>query len=319
MPTAFITHSDYIKHDTGLYHPECPARLQAITDRITTTKRDYPDSPLNNLLHLTPQSADKAWIKAVHDPDYVDAVPRWCQAGYSDLPTGDTSICPASYDVALLAAGACTLGIDTVMGGQADLAFCAVRPPGHHAEYDRGMGFCLFNNIAVAARYAQHKYGLNRILIIDWDVHHGNGTQHIFERDSSVYYISIHQSPHYPFTGRMDETGMGDGKGTTLNIPVSSGTGNEVYLAAFNDKVATAVNEFQPNLILISAGFDAHRDDPLSGTLVTEEGFGEMTRLVKAFARTHCDGRMVSVLEGGYDLMALAGCVECHLLELLKE
>lgn len=319
MPTAFITHNDYMTHDTGPFHPERAARLQAIMGRLVDVQTGDQTSPLNRLISINPQPAEVSRITAVHAPAYVEAVPHWCNMGYSNLPTGDTAICPVSYDVALRAAGACLSGVDAVMEGRITNAFCAVRPPGHHAEYDLGMGFCVFNNVAIAARYAQQRYGVERILIIDWDVHHGNGTQHIFEADPTVFYVSIHQSPHYPFTGMASETGEGKGEGYTLNIPMRAETGDAEYLVAFNEQVIPAARAFRPELILISAGFDAHRDDPLSGTLVTEEGFAQMTQMLRDLARVSCDGRLVSVLEGGYDIAGLARCVEEHLLVLTEE
>lgn len=319
MATAFITHSEYMTHDTGPYHPERPARLRAILDRLAEIRAGDPASPLNSLLSLTPQSAGLEWITSVHASAYVEAVSDWCRTGYTELPVGDTAISEMSYEVALLAAGGCLTGVDAVMDQRTSNAFCAVRPPGHHAEYDRGMGFCLFNNVAIATRYAQRRYGLDRVLIIDWDVHHGNGTQHLFDNDPTVFYISIHQSPHYPYTGLVGETGVGKGEGFTLNIPVRAGAGDEVYLPAFKEQIIPAVRKFNPAFILISAGFDAHRDDPLSDTMVTDEGFEEMIRMVRDLARQCCNGRLVSVLEGGYDIAALVRCIERHLLVLTEE
>ena len=318
MPTYLITHHDYLSHDTGLHHPERPERLRSILSRLAEVASDETASPLNQMIPITPSPADVASITTVHDPDYVKAVAGWCQAGISQLPTGDTTICPVSYDVALMAAGGVMAGVDSVMAERNANAFCVIRPPGHHAGYDRGMGFCIFNSVAVGARYAQSRYGAERVLIIDWDVHHGNGTQHIFEADPSIYYISIHQYPLYPYTGLSWETGKGEGEGYTLNCPVSDGAGNDTFLTAFNEQILPAGRAFRPELIMVSAGFDAHAEDPLAGTLVTEEGFAKMTEMVMDLADTCCDGRLVSVLEGGYDLSALARSVESHLLALTK-
>jgi acetoin utilization deacetylase AcuC-like enzyme len=195
-------------------------------------------------------------------------------------------------------------------------AFCAVRPPGHHAESGRGMGFCLFNNVAIAARYLQQHHGLSKIAIVDWDVHHGNGTQEIFYKDSTVFYVSTHQSPLYPGTGAERETGKGAGDGYTLNCPMPGGRDDDDYVAVFEKTIIPALRAFSPEFFLVSAGFDAHRDDPLAGMRVTEEGFGAMTQMVRALASTCCQGRIVSCLEGGYHLGALARSVEAHLLAL---
>jgi len=240
-----------------------------------------------------------------------------CRIGETVLDSGDTHVSRDSYAAALLAAGGGLAGVDFAMRGDNHRAFCAVRPPGHHAEHDHAMGFCLFNNIAIGARYAQEHHGLTRVAIVDWDVHHGNGTQAAFYDDPSVLYVSIHQYPYYPGTGGKNERGAGKGTGTTLNIPLNAGSGDEVYLDAMREIIVPALVDFSPELIMISAGFDAHRDDPLAGMNVTEKGFGEMTRLILE-ASESARGRIVSVLEGGYDLKALGRSVESHLRELMK-
>jgi acetoin utilization deacetylase AcuC-like enzyme len=211
----------------------------------------------------------------------------------------------------MLAAGGVMAGIDAVLEKRVDAAFCAVRPPGHHAERDRAMGFCLFNNVAIGARYAQRKHSLEKIAILDWDVHHGNGTQHMFEDDPTVFYISLHQYPFYPGTGARGERGVGEGTGFTLNIPLPAGTGEDRYLRAFDEEIVPALTDYKPDLLLISAGFDAHKDDPLGGMLLTEESFAKFTTLLQDIAP------VVSVLEGGYNLEALARSVEAHLGVLL--
>ena len=312
MPTALITHPDFLLHDTGPFHPERPERVTAILSRLGVAGDEPATAPPDGLRCLAPLVADETRIKAVHDARYFDAVAGWCARGYRNMPTGDTTLCPASEAVARLAAGAGIRAVDAVTSGEADRVFCIVRPPGHHAESDRGMGFCIYNNAAVAARYAQSRYGAERVAILDWDVHHGNGTQEIFEHDPSVYYLSIHQSPLYPFTGAAGERGTGAGEGYTLNVPVSGGSGDEVFLDVLSRRIIPAMKDFQPDLFILSAGFDAHVDDPLSGTLVTDAGFQTMTRLVLDFAEDTCGGRMVSMLEGGYDLEALGRCVADH-------
>ncbi len=314
MSTALITHPDFLLHDTGSFHPERPERMTSILSRLDMDGHGLEDATAGGWRRLAPSAADESQIKAVHDAAYFDAVAGWCEKGYKNLPTGDTTICPASEVVARLAAGAGARAVDAVLSREVDNVFCAIRPPGHHAESDRGMGFCIYNNAAVAARHAQSRHGAERVAILDWDVHHGNGTQEIFEDDPSVYYFSIHQSPLYPFTGMEWERGTGGGEGYTLNVPVSAGSGDEVFIDALGQRIVPAMREFQPDLFILSAGFDAHLDDPLSGTLVTDEGFRTMSRIVLDFAEDVCGGRMVSMLEGGYDLEALGRCVADHVI-----
>ena len=312
MSTALITHPDFLLHETGPFHPERPGRMTAILSRLGLDG-DVPAAATPACLRcLSPSAADEASVKAVHDGAYVDAVAGWCELGYPNLPTGDTTICPASEAVARLAAGTGIRAVDAVMSGEADRVFCIARPPGHHAESDRGMGFCIYNNAAIAARYAQSRFGVERVAILDWDVHHGNGTQEIFEDDPSVYYVSVHQSPLYPFTGEEWEKGRGKGEGFTLNVPVSAGSGDEVFLDVLSRRIIPVIGEYRPDLFVLSAGFDAHMDDPLSGTLVTDAGFQAMSRILLDFVADACGGRMISMLEGGYDLEALARCVADH-------
>jgi acetoin utilization deacetylase AcuC-like enzyme len=220
--------------------------------------------------------------------------------------------------VAVAAVGGVLAAVDAVMAGEVRNAFCAVRPPGHHATRDRAMGFCLLNNVAIAARYIQQKHKLEKVLIVDWDVHHGNGTQEAFYEDASVFYFSIHQHPFYPGTGNVDERGAGAGAGSTQNVPLPAGSDDRRYLQEVRDKLVPSAQKFQPDFVLISAGFDAHENDLLGGMSVTTEGFAEMTRVVRQLAEDHCDGRLVSVLEGGYHLDSLAACVEAHLRNLLN-
>ena len=307
---GLIGHADYLKHDTGSGHPERPERLEAIHDHLRKT------SLQEDLLVLDPRYAEVSWLEKAHAPEHVANVQSRCERGISYMEDFETMICPRSFDIARLAVGATFEAVDAVMHQKADAVFCAVRPPGHHAEYDRAMGFCLFSNVVITARYIQDNYGLERVAIIDWDVHHGNGTQHILEDDPTVFYFSIHQYPHYPGTGRAEERGIGAGEGYTLNVPVHAGMGDDTYIRAFDRQLLPAMDRFKPEFVLISAGFDAHIDDPLSATRVTEAGFAEMTRRVIAIARDHAAGRLVSVLEGGYDLGALSRSVETHLRTL---
>jgi acetoin utilization deacetylase AcuC-like enzyme len=307
---AFIYDDRYLEHNTGSGHPERPERLRSIVGHLG-------NQPLwNQMRHVQPQTAAIEWVTLVHPEDYVQMIGRRCKAGERVLDSGDTHACEVSYDVALLAAGGMLAGVDEVMSGKAAASFCAVRPPGHHAETSTVMGFCLFNNVAIGARYAQKKYGIQRVAILDWDVHHGNGTQQIFYEDDSVFYISLHQYPYYPGTGAANERGKGKGEGFTLNCPMKAGSVENDYLDAFRNSILPALHTFQPELLMISAGFDAHEDDPLANILLTECSFAKMTKLVLEVASKHCNGRIVSVLEGGYNLDALARSVEAHLMKL---
>ena len=229
----------------------------------------------------------------------------------------DTSISAGSLPAAYLAAGGVLAAADAIMAGTVDHAFCAIRPPGHHAESDRAMGFCLFNNVAIAARYLQRRHGVARVLIVDWDVHHGNGTQHTFDDDPSVLFFSTHQYPHYPGTGRATERGKGKGEGLTINVPMSAGQGDEDYREIFERVLVPAADAYKPEFVLISAGFDAHRDDPLASMGLTEEGYATLTGIVAGIARRHSKSRVLSCLEGGYNLNALAASVERHVVALL--
>ena len=271
----------------------------------------------NRLVRLEPEPAARDILQLVHLAGYVDHIESACRSGPTALDP-DTIASPGSWEAALRAVGAVTLAIDRMMDGSLHAAFCAVRPPGHHALTDRAMGFCLFNNVAISARYAQRQHRLSRVLIVDWDVHHGNGTQAIFYDDPSVLYVSTHQYPFYPGTGSRQETGQGKGQGFTVNVPLPAGAGNQELVQAFQNELVPKADAFRPELVLISAGFDAHRDDPLAGLAVTEDGYAELTRIVRQIADRHSSGRIVSVLEGGYNLQALAASVKAHLEALLK-
>lgn len=313
--TALIYHPDYLLHDTGPHHPEASVRLKAIIDRLEETGLT---KELVAVRPGPPRPDLSNWISRVHRTDYLERLERFRPDAGLALIDADTVMSPDSYRVARLAVEGTLTAADEIMSGRFKRAFCALRPPGHHAESDRAMGFCLFNNVAVAARYLQQHHGLSKVFIIDWDVHHGNGTQHIFEEDPTIFYFSIHQFPLYPGTGRADEHGRGAGEGFTLNCPLPPGRGDDDYMTCFEKSLRPAVEAFRPNFILISAGFDAHRDDPLANMRVTEEGFGEMTRRIMGWADRYCDGRVLSCLEGGYNLKALARSVERHLEDYLS-
>jgi acetoin utilization deacetylase AcuC-like enzyme len=292
------------EHDTGPGHPEQIARWDAAV-------RGLGDLPVTS----TARAASIDELALCHTRAYIATAQRDVAAGRDTLSTGDTDVCPRSYHVALRASGVCLEAVDRVVRGEASNAFCIVRPPGHHATPDRGMGFCLFNNIAVAARYAQSTLGLERVAIADWDVHHGNGTQDIFYTDPSVFFFSTHQSPWYPGTGDPDETGEGKGTGATLNNPFPAGAGREEILGAFR-RFAARMDEFRPDLVMISAGFDSRLGDPLGHFRLTDADFAELTNLMLEIADKHAAGRLISVLEGGYNLSGLTSAVAAHTAEL---
>ncbi len=303
---GFVYHDDYLRHDTGIGHPECADRLKAV---VTHLKKS---GTLNSVLQVHPVPASLEWIQKVHPMSYIEMIERRCRAGETVLDSGDTHVCKDSYAVALLAAGGVLRAIDDVMEGSLRRVFCALRPPGHHAETQSVMGFCLFNNVAIGARYAQQKHGVDRVAILDWDVHHGNGTQEIFWTDPSVLYISTHQYPLWPGTGASNETGEGAGEGYTVNCPMRPGSGERDFLDAFENRIMPVLHKFRPELLLISAGFDAHVADPLANLNLTEESFGTMTQFAAEIASKYSGGRIVSILEGGYNLDALAKSVEAH-------
>ncbi len=311
LPTGLLLDPLFSKHDPGPGHPESPQRYAAITAHFREsglTDRTVP-IPL--------RSADDEDLALCHHPAYIELVRREISAGRSDLSTGDTSVCPETLEVAVAAAGSLLSAVDQVIEGRLRNAFCAVRPPGHHATANRGMGFCVFNNVALAARFARERHGLERVLIADWDVHHGNGTQDIFYEDPSVFFFSTHQWPLYPGTGAAAETGSGKGLGTTLNRPFPAGSGFEQIGEAFLKELLPRMQEFRPQLVLLSAGFDSRAGDPLGGFTLTDDDFRALTRIVLEIAADHADGKLVSVLEGGYNVKGLALAAAAHVEALL--
>ncbi len=292
-------------HDPGPHHPERPDRLRAIVAALR-------GSPVAGVRWVVPRPAPREAIERIHEPAYVDGIERL--RGRSAALDLDTTVSPGSIPAALLAAGAAIDAVTAVTAGDARCAFALVRPPGHHAEAQRAMGFCLFNNIAIAAAHARAALGCQRVLIVDWDVHHGNGTQHAFYDRSDVLYFSTHRSPFYPGTGGADEVGAGEGAGHTVNVPLGARCGDAEYAAIFDELLGPVADAYRPDLLLVSAGFDAHRDDPLGGMGVTAEGFAALCGRVRGITQRHAGDRLVLILEGGYDLGALAesvhACVE---------
>ena len=309
--TGLVYDSRYLDHDMGAGHPESPNRLRAIMERLEQS------GTAARLARIVPREAEDEWITQIHTPSYVSMLKTQAPTNGRVSLDPDTSMSPGSLSAAYLAAGGALAAVDAIMSRQVEHVFCAVRPPGHHAEAGRAMGFCLFNNVAIAARYVQKRYGLQRVLIVDWDVHHGNGTQHSFEDDASVLFFSTHQFPHYPGTGRATERGKGAGEGFTIDVPMEAGEGNEEYRAIFQKSLVPAADAFKPEFVIISAGFDAHKDDPLASMGLTEEGYADLTAIVAGIARRHAGGRILLSLEGGYHLTALAASVDRHVQALL--
>ncbi|MCH8151727.1 MAG: histone deacetylase [Planctomycetes bacterium] len=289
-----------LEHDSGAGHPERPDRLRAICEKLK-------HSPIPKVRWVEPHPAARELIERVHQPAYVDQLEAF--RGRSAALDADTTVSPGSIPAAYLAAGAAIEAVSAVGTGPVKRAFALVRPPGHHAEADRAMGFCLFNNVAVAAAHARAALGCQRILIVDWDVHHGNGTQHIFWDRQDVMLFSTHRYPFYPGTGGVDEVGTAQGAGFTVNVPLPEGVGDGEYQAIFRELLVPIADDFAPDLILVSAGFDAHRQDPLGGMAVTEDGFASLCATVCDLADRCAQGRLALVLEGGYDLTALADSV----------
>ena len=312
LATAILADPVYKEHQTGKSHPERPERMDAVLQALEH------DGAMKDALRIPVRAATEDELALCHTRPYIEIAKRDVAGGARDLSTGDTQIGPRSLDVALRAAGGVLNAVDAVVERRAANAFCVVRPPGHHATADRGMGFCLFNSVAIAARYAQKKHRIERVVIVDWDVHHGNGTQDIFYSDGSVFYFSTHQSPWYPGTGAANETGEGNGKGATLNCPFPAGAGSPEILGAFRSKLVPAMRDFKPGLVLVSAGFDSRLGDPLGQFTLSDADFSSLTTLMLEVAHQYAGGRLVSVLEGGYSLTGLATASSAHVHALRK-
>jgi len=311
-PSGLITSPLFLRHDTGPGHPERAARLVAIERRLVQS------GVAAEFERVEAQPCDTKFLALAHSERHVAEVERAIASGARVLDEGDTRVSADSFRAACAAAGGAITAVEKVLAGEWSHAFVAARPPGHHAERAGAMGFCLFNNVAIAARYAQRFLELERVAILDFDVHHGNGTQHIFEEDASVFYASIHQYPLYPGTGAASERGRGAGEGTTRNCPQSPGSGDAEWLSALESVILPEFEQFKPQLLVLSAGFDAHERDPLAQTMLSTSGYRKISELCAQFAREHCHGRIVSLLEGGYDLDALAESVEAHAVALSR-
>ena len=310
MKAALIADPVCREHDTGHGHPESARRFDAVVEALDAA------GLRGKMLALNPREVVADDLLLAHTAEYIALAEREIRGGSDQLSTGDTGVSRHSWDAALKAVGSGMAAVDAVAAGKVERAFCVVRPPGHHATAERGMGFCVCNNIALAARHAQRRHGIGRVLIVDWDVHHGNGTQDIFYEDGTVFFFSTHQSPWYPGTGSADETGAGAGKGTTLNCPLPAFSGRKEIFACFEEKLLPAVAKFRPELVLISAGFDSRMEDPLGHFLLTDEDFADLTRIVLNIAKNHAGGRVVSLLEGGYNLRGLASAATAHVAAL---
>src|ERR1043166_3903936 len=297
LRTGIVLDSRYQNHFTGRNHPERPARIGALLNLVETYQRV-------GLKRFEPRLATQQEIRLIHEPSHIDLVAPTAQQERFAFDA-DTPVSAQSYDTALLATGGLLTLLEAVMTRDIDNGFALVRPPGHHAERNRAMGFCLFNSAAIGAQYLREKFGLKRVLVMDWDIHHGNGTQHSFYDDPGVLYVSTHQYPYYPGTGAAEEAGRGPGEGYTVNLPLPAGWGDSEYQELFQGVVGPICRQFDPQFVLISAGFDAHARDPLGGLEVTEEGFAAMARVLLRVARDHAQGRCAAILEGGYDLEGL--------------
>lgn len=297
--TGIVYHPLYLEHKTGS-HPECPDRLREVISLLEKME------VLNKLVNIKPRPAQKEEIQLIHLPFYIDEVEKYIkQQGRGHLD-GDTVFSEKSYDAAVFAVGGVLQAIDEIMSEKIKNAFCLVRPPGHHAEKERAQGFCIFNNIAITAKYAQKYHNLKKVLIVDWDLHHGNGTQNAFYEDDSILFFSTHQYPHYPGTGGAKEIGRGKGDGYTINVPLIAGCGDKTYKMIFEEILVPIARQFGPDIILVSAGFDAHHKDPLGGENLSCSGYAKLAEIVKSLADELCEGKLLFTLEGGYNLKALS-------------
>ncbi|MCI0414879.1 histone deacetylase [bacterium] len=310
MSTALFFHDSFLRHDTGPFHPENPERLRAILNGLKEA------GLWEGLTHITPEPADEEEILLCHPIRHLEFI-RECSRRGSFQIDPDTHVSSHSYEAAMRAAGAAVQAVDCILSGKVRNAFAAVRPPGHHATTERAMGFCLFNNIAIAARHAVKNHGLQRVLIMDWDVHHGNGTQDIFYDDASVVYVSLHKGHHYPGTGWEEEDGEGVAQGTNINIPFTRVPGPEIYEENFRQALAR-IHNFRPEFIFISCGFDAHERDPLGNLGLKNETYGRLTEILIDFAGQFDHERVFSILEGGYDYKALAASAAAHVERLMN-
>jgi acetoin utilization deacetylase AcuC-like enzyme len=306
MRTLYYSHTDFLLHETGVGHPECPARLESINSAL-----DAPE--FSNLIRVAPPLGTEQQIRLIHSQLHIDAIRKAVPEQGVYFLDQDTALSPGSERAAFRAVGAVCDAVDKLLTGKADNAFCAVRPPGHHAEPNEAMGFCLFNNVAIAAEYARRHYQLKRIAIVDFDVHHGNGTQAAFYNQPNVLYASSHEMPNYPGTGYPSQTGAGN----IINVPLAAGDAGTAFRQKYKRSILPALKAFKPDLLLVSAGFDAHKNDPLASIMLVEDDFQWLTEALMKIADSCCEGRIVSVLEGGYNLKALAASVAVHVKTLL--
>lgn len=313
LKTAILADPVYREHLAGRRHPERPERYDAVAEALGKA------GLLNAAARIQPRVVTEDEMLLCHTRHYLRLAQTDIESGDPSLSTGDTDVTPNSWEIARCAAGGALNAVDAVLTGEARNAFCVVRPPGHHATPNRGMGFCILNNVAIAARYAQKAHAAERVLIVDWDVHHGNGTQDVFYSDPSVFYFSTHQWPLYPGTGRADETGVGEAAGTTMNFPFPAGSGRKEILGAVEQGLIPAGDRFRPDLVLISAGFDSRAGDLLGAFTLSDRDFADLTRAVMNIAAKHAGSRVVSVLEGGYALSGLASAAVAHVQALMSE
>jgi acetoin utilization deacetylase AcuC-like enzyme len=305
--TLYYTHPDFLFHETGIGHPECADRLRSIENALSTPE-------FSTLIRQSAPLGTEQQIRLIHPQFHIDAILDAIPEQGEHYLDHDTVLSPGSRQAALRAVGAVCDAVDKVLAGKADNAFCAIRPPGHHAEPQLAMGFCLFNNIAIAAAYALHHYQLERVAIVDFDVHHGNGTQAAFYNQPNVFYASSHEMPHYPGTGYPAETGAGN----IINVPLAAGDSGVEFRQKYSNIILPALKSFKPDLLLVSAGFDAHKDDPLASIMLVEDDFKWITQELMSIADIYCEGRIISALEGGYNLKALAASVAVHVRTLMS-